>query len=107
MLLTIVRAFKSGRCEALFPEPDVLLAIFSARVFSVCKYTQEMLVDQMVITYQSSSSTQVGGSETQRLQEAGKKKQRGIESPVASLSSSFTLHQRFQEDRLYEVKYVT
>ena len=51
MLLTIARAFKSGRCEALFPEPDVLLAIFSARVFSVCKYTQEMLVDQMVITY--------------------------------------------------------
>jgi hypothetical protein len=46
MLLTIVRAFKSGRCEALFPELDVLLAIFSARIFSVCK-TQEMLVDQM------------------------------------------------------------
>lgn len=70
MLLTIVRAFKSGRCEALFPEPDVLLANFSARVFSVCKYTQEMLVDQMVITHQSSSSIQVGGSEIQRLQEA-------------------------------------
>lgn len=66
MLLTTARAFKSGRCNAFFPEPEV--ARFSARVFSTWKYTQEMLVDQMDITYQSSACIQAGGSEIKRLE---------------------------------------
>jgi hypothetical protein len=62
----MARAFKSGRCNAFFPEPEV--ARFSARVFSIWKYTQEKLVEKMDITYQSSACIQVGGSEIKRLE---------------------------------------